>query len=1065
MRNTATDSTEVLTVVVVAAALVVSAAFAGVGFGAATTTNAAVNTTTTPTGTPTPTADQTPTGTPTPTDTPTGTPTPTDTPTSTPDQTPTPDSTPIPNETATPTPTPDATPTPTSGGGGGGSAGPLGLAHDDTVSTTGGFENRGSTREPRVTFNRSVVIEGTGDDGFVIENADTGSVVQVIPEQRINVSATTALELEVVTGNGTADTAPSIEREENGTSTDIPAAINGSFATFAEPYSNLTVTFVKNGTPVASTGNAAIHPVDYRGAFQQNSTEGTVLVSVGRDGLPKQSMVQYSVFTHNVSAELSYNATVDAFRGTLDVSSLANDTYEAGAFFTHPEDGFYFGSTRPLEVNGTSSPSPTDNATVSIRNQTTDGTSLVVESTTVPAGGFVVIHDTSLLQGETFDSVRGASDYLTAGSHTNVTVRLDDPMSANQTVLAMPHRDTDDDQRYDFVRTDGADDGPYTDSAGNVVVDSASATVDLSNEPGAVSVQLTPAAQQFEVGDTVAYRVEVLNASAGVGAYNITVAPTNGPPVELVDVRFPDADHTSAELTPNGLQLRAAGLDRPVEAFDRSTVATIVVRGNDTGTGTFEPTVETVADERGLEYGVNEVSGGEFDVTRPSLSLSLTVEKEETPLGGENSYLLVAENVTGGVGAVNVTFTVENATVADVIGGNVTGSPDNLTRTNGTANGVETFTIRADGMSTPDNGTFGIAGVTLEGAEPGSTSLTAEATSVTREDGLAYAVTNAPSAPVVVPSPAVEVGVLPEGTSAQPGETFTVDIATNTNSLGVYGEEFTLAFNESLLNATDVSKGPFLGSDGATTTAYGTGIDNRNGTLNFGVSRQNTQEPISGTGVVATVTFRVDANATRGVTSPLALTTVKVSDEEANELDTTAYDASVLVPESLPPELAATLVSTVPNEGQPVVVDTVANDSDGVVSNVTLESADGSVITNATCGSASCEPTLRATPRFSTWNGSAYVNATVVAVATDDRGAEASVTLEFPVYTAGDANGDGVVDIFDATEVGTSWNTQRGDPGYSDAADQNNDGVVDIFDATILGTNWNDQATTNSSSS
>ena len=62
------------------------------------------------------------------------------------------------------------------------------------------------------------------------------------------------------------------------------------------------------------------------------------------------------------------------------------------------------------------------------------------------------------------------------------------------------------------------------------------------------------------------------------------------------------------------------------------------------------------------------------------------------------------------------------------------------------------------------------------------------------------------------------------------------------------------------------------------------------------------------------------------------------------------------------------------------------------------------------------------------------------------------------MYVAGDANGDGAVDIFDAVLVGQAWQTERGDEGYSDAADLNNDGEVNIFDAVAIGRNWQDRA-------
>ncbi len=60
-------------------------------------------------------------------------------------------------------------------------------------------------------------------------------------------------------------------------------------------------------------------------------------------------------------------------------------------------------------------------------------------------------------------------------------------------------------------------------------------------------------------------------------------------------------------------------------------------------------------------------------------------------------------------------------------------------------------------------------------------------------------------------------------------------------------------------------------------------------------------------------------------------------------------------------------------------------------------------------------------------------------------------TLTFEVVEMekpGDINGDGVVNIFDASILASRWGTADPD------ADLNGNGVVDIFDASILALNW-----------
>jgi PGF-CTERM protein len=127
-------------------------------------------------------------------------------------------------------------------------------------------------------------------------------------------------------------------------------------------------------------------------------------------------------------------------------------------------------------------------ANASISDQTTGGHTVVVDEVTVPDGGFVTIHDATVLDGgeATFESVRGTSAYLEAGTHENVTVTLDEPLAEDGTAVAMAHRDTDGDRIYRFVSGDGEADGPYT-ADGEAVVDTAemtvSATVEMSDQP------------------------------------------------------------------------------------------------------------------------------------------------------------------------------------------------------------------------------------------------------------------------------------------------------------------------------------------------------------------------------------------------------------------------------------------------------------------------------------------------------------------------------------------------------------------------------------------------------
>ena len=122
-------------------------------------------------------------------------------------------------------------------------------------------------------------------------------------------------------------------------------------------------------------------------------------------------------------------------------------------------------------------------ASIGFEAQSTDGETVTVDSVTLQDGGFVTVHDATLLEGATFDSIRGTSMYLGPGTHENVTVTLDDPLSENTTLVPMAHRDTDGDEAYTFEQSGGSADGPYATSfAPGAVVASAPVTVQAMDD-------------------------------------------------------------------------------------------------------------------------------------------------------------------------------------------------------------------------------------------------------------------------------------------------------------------------------------------------------------------------------------------------------------------------------------------------------------------------------------------------------------------------------------------------------------------------------------------------------
>ena len=126
-------------------------------------------------------------------------------------------------------------------------------------------------------------------------------------------------------------------------------------------------------------------------------------------------------------------------------------------------------------------------ASITFENGTTEGETVTIESVTVPDGGFVAIHDASLLDGEVVSSVIGVSAHLEAGTHEDIEITLfegvdgttfdQEHLEEEGALIAMAHRDTDSDEEYDFVQNEGGNDDPYTEND-EAVVDTATLSVE-----------------------------------------------------------------------------------------------------------------------------------------------------------------------------------------------------------------------------------------------------------------------------------------------------------------------------------------------------------------------------------------------------------------------------------------------------------------------------------------------------------------------------------------------------------------------------------------------------------
>jgi len=140
-------------------------------------------------------------------------------------------------------------------------------------------------------------------------------------------------------------------------------------------------------------------------------------------------------------------------------------------------------------------------ADATITGQESDGEAVVVDTVRLDDGGFLTVHDGRLLDSQPLESVRGVTDYLPPGIYEDVEMALDEPVTEEQPLIAMPHRDEPADGEYRFVESGGDEDPPYLDTGGAAVVDDATITVTDATDSDTGSVDGDDASDGSETDD------------------------------------------------------------------------------------------------------------------------------------------------------------------------------------------------------------------------------------------------------------------------------------------------------------------------------------------------------------------------------------------------------------------------------------------------------------------------------------------------------------------------------------------------------------------------------------
>lgn len=127
------------------------------------------------------------------------------------------------------------------------------------------------------------------------------------------------------------------------------------------------------------------------------------------------------------------------------------------------------------------------------------------------------------------------------------------------------------------------------------------------------------------------------------------------------------------------------------------------------------------------------------------------------------------------------------------------------------------------------------------------------------------------------------VSVEPSYQNVLQGDIFTANITVDPNGAEIFGAQYALYFNNTLLNAIGQTGGPFLTQDGASTMEVTNTINNTLGKTEYGEIRMGDPDVIGGvntSGVLATITFK----AMEPGTSSLSLSNVILSDPLGYEI-------------------------------------------------------------------------------------------------------------------------------------------------------------------------------------
>jgi len=300
----------------------------------------------------------------------------------------------------------------------------------------------------------------------------------------------------------------------------------------------------------------------------------------------------------------------------------------------------------------------------------------------------------------------------------------------------------------------------------------------------------------------------------------------------------------------------------------------------------------------------------------------------------------------------------------------------------------------------------------------------------------------------------VIVNVAPSSITVPLNQNFTIGIAI-TGVVDLYGWEFQLGWNTSLLAILDVSEGQFLKAGG--TTYFASNV-NTAGNLIVDCTLTGNVPGVNGDGTLATLTFNV---SDVGECS-LDLHDVKLVDSSDNSIpcQTTGGYGYFTSPESYDVAVTVNSSKTVVGQGYSALITVVVEDYGNG------ETFDTVVYINATEVYAQNVNLQSGTPASIsyTWDTGSYAKAIYIISASAEPVSGGTNTTNNTYTTGpvevtipGDINGDFKVNLEDLVQLALAYGSKPGDPNWNPNADINNSGTVGLSDLVILALHYGQQ--------